>query len=98
MALVVAIGVVVFIGSGIAHATGDRLRDASVSDGAASAAEWEARLFWDNPFERLLFVDLSATAVRPGVRCPTTEVTAFSFFGLRVGRVAVDCEGVRRLE
>lgn len=80
----------------VARDVADRSRDMAMSSLAAISAEQEAHLFWDNPIQRLLYVAISTTGVRPGPGCPEYEVTAFTFFGRRIDRVFVDCEGVRR--
>jgi hypothetical protein len=87
----VAIG---WAGIAVAHGTSDPSRDGSISAFEASAAEQAAHLHWDNPSQRMLFVAINMTNVRPGPSCPSYDVTAYSLFGIVTGRVFVDCEGI----
>ncbi len=80
----------------VAHATADRSRDASIPLLEARAAEDEAHLFWDNPFQRLAYLELTATGSPVSEDCRVIEVTAYTFFGWAMDRVVVDCEGVHR--
>jgi hypothetical protein len=81
-----------------AHAAANESQDTSIPSPEASAATQEAHLFWDNPFQRILYVALSATDEQPGAKCPKFEVTAYTFFGIVIDRAFVDCEGITRSE
>ncbi len=89
--------VVWWIGSTTAAGTADSFRDWSIQPSVAAAAEQEARSFWDNPFQRILYVAISATGVQSGPICPRYEVTAYALFGARMDRVFVDCQGINRV-
>lgn len=94
--VIVTAVVVWWIGSTAARGVADTSRDGSIQPSAAAAAEQEARTFWDNPFQRILYVAISATGVQSGPSCPRYEVTAYALFGARMDRVFVDCQGVNR--
>ncbi len=100
MALVVALlaGLLAIglAGIAIAHATADRSRDASIPAVEARAAEDAAHVVWDNPFQRLAYLDLAATDSPASEDCRAIEVTAYTFFGWAMDRVVVNCEGVHR--
>jgi hypothetical protein len=96
IALVASLGTVGLAGIVTAHATGDRSRDRSIPAVEARAAEQEAHTFWDNPFQRMVYLDLIATGSPISEDCPAIEVTACTIFGWAIDRVVVDCEGVSR--
>jgi hypothetical protein len=54
----------------------------------------EARMFFDNPIERMLQLSYSVTVGVSGAepRCPWL-VEAFSLFGISAGRVLIECDG-----
>lgn len=93
-----AAGLVTVVSAGIviAHATGDRSRDGSIPALEARAAEQEAHTFWDNPFQRMAYLAVTATGSPVSEDCRAIEVTAYTIFGWAVDRVVVDCEGVSR--
>lgn len=93
---VLAVIVIGWVGIEVAHRTADRSRDASIPGAAASAAEQEAHLFWDNPFQRIFYVASSTVNVQQGPSCPRFEVIAFTLFGIEMDHVLVDCEGINR--
>jgi hypothetical protein len=54
-----------------------------------------ARSLWDSPLQRLTYLDLAVTMERQSVRCGTSyTVEAFTLFGLRLDRLAVDACGI----
>ena len=75
--------------------------DPTVSAGVREEAVDEARLFFDNPSERLLQLAFAVTEVAPatGVVCAfgvagrAYVVEAFTLFGVPAGRVVLGCDG-----
>ena len=70
--------------------------------GQREAVVTEARVFFDNPTERMLQLTYSVTSMKgsllpddlpgPEPECPWF-VEAFSLFGISAGRVLIDCDG-----
>jgi hypothetical protein len=84
------------IGVGVAFAVADSAEDPLVDPGDASRAKQLAHDFWDNPFQRLLYVATAATESTETSTCTVVAVTAYAPYGIAVDEVWVDCQGVSR--
>lgn len=68
--------------------------DPRLSSAQRDAVASEARLFFDNPVERLLQIGYAVTGDVSGgePQCPWV-VEAFTLFGIPAGRVVIACDG-----